>query len=519
MTIRSEIVAFLDEQIKEHPSVDKPRNINLICYYYGFGGASLPTLDETAEQFDGIRTRERVRQILNRDFRDPVTAADIPSARRFLSVVNGEPYWTLSKLDQVILDDGVAGDTFSIPGMLRLCSDLGLTQSYAVFTPELEPATRGTLRTYEEHFVLPENDLFRLRKLLRVAKRAQGLRGIVRYDDLESEDTDFSSKRDLMIAIIRHIPSSWIRTEGDGLWYMFEDFENTLVNHGRKALTAFSDCDPKYLAQSIHTAMSRRPNRFEYPSVELISDYLRTSVHFDFAHDRIRLLGQPMQMSEIEEQLNDYLQEHGGIRYTSGRTFLEEQGHEKPNIDRVLTQSPLVFVDKSRGRGNYTYHAVGSLTNDTTQQIIDEEQYAISRRRLREIHRTDDESQQSVRREQYILRQWLFAEKEEEKCALCGEIFSVGALVAAHKKKRSECNDAERRDPYIVMPLCLFGCDYLYENQHIFVDGGTLMEGIPLKQSGVERVYLEKIMGRKLDTRWLRGELSYFHRPITVVSS
>ena len=58
MTILSEMRAFLDGQIKEHARVDKPRNIELICYYYGFGDSALPIYDEIAQRFDGFKSRQ-----------------------------------------------------------------------------------------------------------------------------------------------------------------------------------------------------------------------------------------------------------------------------------------------------------------------------------------------------------------------------------------------------------------------------------------------------------------------------
>ena len=63
------------------------------------------------------------------------------------------------------------------------------------------------------------------------------------------------------------------------------------------------------------------------------------------------------------------------------------------------------------------------------------------------------------------------------------------------------------------MPLCLFGCDYLYERQHIYVEEGIVRRGVPLQSGGVEDAHTHELVGRRLEERWLEGQSTYFHRP------
>src|SRR5262245_46109236 len=58
-------------------------------------------------------------------------------------------------------------------------------------------------------------------------------------------------------------------------------------------------------------------------------------------------------------------------------------------------------------------------------------------------------------------------------CALCGRTYPVAFLVAAHVKQRASCSEEERRDwAHVVMPLCKFGCDDLYEHGYVSVEPG-----------------------------------------------
>jgi hypothetical protein len=92
--------------------------------------------------------------------------------------------------------------------------------------------------------------------------------------------------------------------------------------------------------------------------------------------------------------------------------------------------------------------------------------------KMREIYgQTDVDSATKQRQEQPYLRKYLFGKKKFEFCAICGHQYPVkGLMVTGHIKKRALCSDDERLDLNIVMPVCKFGCDSLYESGYIFVD-------------------------------------------------
>jgi hypothetical protein len=109
-----------------------------------------------------------------------------------------------------------------------------------------------------------------------------------------------------------------------------------------------------------------------------------------------------------------------------------------------------------------------------------------------------------------LLQDWLFKDKETEKCAICGRTFSCSSLVAAHKKKRSKCSEEERTDPYIVMPVCVFGCDFLYERGYFHVKAGYICSYNKGNLQHTEREYVRKYENHVMDPRWLRGSEKYF---------
>ncbi|GGH17231.1 HNH endonuclease [Paenibacillus segetis] len=80
------------------------------------------------------------------------------------------------------------------------------------------------------------------------------------------------------------------------------------------------------------------------------------------------------------------------------------------------------------------------------------------------------------RKEQSFLRRQLFQNKRVGVCGICGKQYPVDLLVAAHIKKRSKCSNEERLDhKNIIMPMCKFGCDDLYEKAYIVVRDGKVV--------------------------------------------
>lgn len=100
------------------------------------------------------------------------------------------------------------------------------------------------------------------------------------------------------------------------------------------------------------------------------------------------------------------------------------------------------------------------------------------------------------RREQNGLRMALLRGRDAAACALCGELFPARFLWASHIKKRAAANDDEARDlPSIAMLACVFGCDALFEDGYISVEGGRVI--------GTSKVSSESAIGRRIEE--LRG--------------
>ena len=114
------------------------------------------------------------------------------------------------------------------------------------------------------------------------------------------------------------------------------------------------------------------------------------------------------------------------------------------------------------------------------------------------------------RREQAAIRRELFQNRPLGNCCLCGELFPVTLLVAAHIKKRSQCTTKEKLDfGNIAAPMCRFGCDELYERGILGVSGGTIIRLSPKLQTEVVERYLKNVVGRTC-SHWSPTSSNYF---------
>ena len=113
------------------------------------------------------------------------------------------------------------------------------------------------------------------------------------------------------------------------------------------------------------------------------------------------------------------------------------------------------------------------------------------------------------RTEQDYLRHLLFP-GVEATCHLCGRLFDIEFLVAAHIKKRAQCTDTEKRDArHIVMAACRFGCDELFERGYITVEAdGAIVLSSALR--GQALAYASQHLAGKTLSTAMTGREEYF---------
>lgn len=512
MKIEEELLSFLQNNIKEGSK--KNRDIKIISYYYGFKEAEWPTLEETGKRYN-IATRERVRQIINNKFKIFANPDSFKTILKCIDIIKRKRYWSESELVDLIIQENLSEGNFNIRGLFNLMDDLGIDHGFEIYTPDLKKATRNTIALYEENFILAEENIKNIKSFLRKSQKIAGRCGIANLSYLKDEIDDYKSFSHLVEDLIRYSENAWTEEREDGFWYIFEDRDNTLVNYSEKIFSSIDSCDANRLAATYRNALDGRTFKYPYPPEDIIEEYLRSSVYFENDDDILSFIGEAGKLNEIDVDVIDYLKSKGTVKYPEFSAYLDTKGYTRPHIVKAITSSPIVFVDKSKGRTRYEYSLVNSTSHPIQKTSTSKDKYKAYLLRLRKFHElgTDETIQNKRRREQGVLQDWLFNDKDQESCAICGNTYSVKTLVTAHKKKRSQCHEAERLDPNIVMPVCVMGCDYLYEKQHIYVENGIIRKGLPLEHGRDENTVIDDLVGRQIDDKWLKGPASYFLPP------
>jgi hypothetical protein len=115
-----------------------------------------------------------------------------------------------------------------------------------------------------------------------------------------------------------------------------------------------------------------------------------------------------------------------------------------------------------------------------------------------------------IRAEQGYLRKKMFGNKKVSRCGICDEEFTINFLVAAHIKRRSACSDKEKLDfENIVMPMCKFGCDDLYEKGYIGINNGQISVFRYNDLTSYMNEYVSKLNGKEC-TYWSETTQEYF---------
>jgi len=140
--------------------------------------------------------------------------------------------------------------------------------------------------------------------------------------------------------------------------------------------------------------------------------------------------------------------------------------------DNYIIQGFNVLRDDQSANVLYAF----DLESDTYISEITKETFEDVVSKLEELEGTESEITSYRRLEQGYLQRHLFGNKTIATCACCHKEFPVSFLVTAHIKKRSKCTFEERIDPRIVMPMCKFGCDEVYEKGYVSVRDGYFID-------------------------------------------
>jgi hypothetical protein len=119
----------------------------------------------------------------------------------------------------------------------------------------------------------------------------------------------------------------------------------------------------------------------------------------------------------------------------------------------------------------------------------------------------------ATRREQRRLRAHLFGGRATANCDLCGRELPVDCIRTVHVKKRSVCDERERKDLSNIMAACTLGCDHLFELGYVRVAGDGTITGAAVAVTADLARSVERLAGRACAAHSASSELYFaWHR-------
>ena len=186
------------------------------------------------------------------------------------------------------------------------------------------------------------------------------------------------------------------------------------------------------------------------------------------------------------------------------RRFNEVAGYEPTNVIQgfeVLTPEKSRALDAAFDLHTDRYPA------DTTREAAEREVTD----RFAGANTLDSMQYAKSRDEQAYLRKLMFDRGGRSACSMCGHLFPTDLLVASHVKRRSHCSIEEQLDfANVVAPMCMFGCDALYERGYVVVDAnGVIARGrVDVEGSQTDEA-IARLIGRTC-SQWSATSARYY---------
>ena len=352
-----ELRMYLDTHLPDNGS--KARNMDLVCDYFGFSVSPWEDLQTLADKYK-FNSRERSRQIMQMAFRDFAAAGDLPLARHAASLLEIAGAITMEDFSQLLSEHGLLDHKVQARGLLIYLRELGLCPDFGVFVQDMVPLCKSMAAADPRIWLIDKQWLHKHRKMLHALYVLPGLIGLACLDDFfAAQDLDDRQQK-LAWLMLENMSDVWFTTDTDGTWFAIEGRTNRVINDLGKIFTLIDYGTPARLAQSIHNGLSNRAQKQRRPTPELIEKFLESSMHTEFDGSHIRFTGAAVELTPVEQDTVAWLRKRDHAGYPEIKEHLLKQGYSKPNIDKAITKSPLVFVDKSRGRSHYRYSWVGA---------------------------------------------------------------------------------------------------------------------------------------------------------------
>ena len=515
---------FLNQEIEKairdgYKGQNLERDIKFILEYFGFGEEIYPTQIFLSKKYGVGKTRGGGSYILRTKFNENYIGIEkLNVLREVDKILRSREYFFYSDFFILLIENHLIDEISYLPGLFNLLKYLGFALDYDIYNLGLNKVEREDFAQHDEFIIAHTTAYPQLKSDIRKTFEQLGRVSIRCLDDVYNKNHNFVFSFSDIKRIIRNTESSWCLDSDGKFWFLIGNRENRIINLLKKVYKVGKIFEQDILAEVI--TKSLREYAVTKPNSSIVKKYLQSAgvvdhdERFFFLDDSLE--DTKIKIEDIENAIISFLTKNQAETRANIIEYLNKLGYEKQaTIDSYIEYSPFFLkreINYKKAKSRETFEIVYIGNHHKDNHILVTSKYDLYRKQLQGLASTDGTTEQKIRNEQTILRNWLFENKSHEKCALCVKEYSIKSLVAAHKKPRRYCSTNERTDPYIVMPACKMGCDFVYEERWVKIEDGviTVDEKKIVKFSDHEKHYLQTLSGRNVDKMWLQGEKSYF---------
>jgi len=373
MIIQEEIARAIKGSANSNKKLD--RNIEIILYYYGFGDIGWPALQNIANKFN-IGTRERVRQVINSMFRDRFSVEDFDFLLKISDIITNEDHAyikseivakKLASKGFLMVKDG-AQSIPSLRGLFNMLHDMGLCLDYAICHRDLSSISRNDIdkTNLSDTYIINTKTIMKLQKIVFKARSLPNKTGLIKVVHMEEELAPMfrnaklgDLEKSVLMKILRESEDSLFITVDGHEYYAMDKKNNAVHNNVKKALKVNPRINIDRLAATVLGALRERGAKYPYPREDVIKEYLKHSTHFKVKNKMVFCDENSVELSPIENDIVKFFKNNGAeAKFPVIKNHLLELGYSSPHIVKSVSNSSIVFVDRSKGRGKYTYHMV-----------------------------------------------------------------------------------------------------------------------------------------------------------------
>ncbi|WP_067587307.1 hypothetical protein [Endozoicomonas ascidiicola] len=512
MSIRKELINLLEDQ---KITAEK---LNAILLYFGFIDSQLYTLEKIGEEL-GV-TKQAVTAMISRKLISKQTLSLKIKINEFIGIVDSKNYWSINNLEEEMeIAMLINEDEFNITGIFLLIDKLGIKTNSKLCNINLDEQARNHDGSNRTEYIISKDFLETIKQKFNKALRLQGKCGIANLEYIkEYLGADYSLIKELLLKQ----PKLWTsgNLEDDTFYYLLENRESTIINYHKLVFKIIDRVNPEYLSELYHNAMfagKKAEKRKEYtiPPKDVIQQYFESSKYFNNLNGMIIYTGDKKELSETNRLIVSFFNKtKTEVTFREIKDYLLESGISEDRINQMVTHSPIIYKNTSPGRKNYLYSLVSNNFPDHNNLELIDDFAEDTNELLQKISKNGtDKDTTTLRRlehpalEKYLTK--LYKNGLFSCCAICKKEFATTKeWIVAHKFKRKDCSDDIRTDVNIVMPLCIYGCDPLYEKGFIVINGNTgiVTTGERSNLSDYGNEYIDRIIGKKIDPIWMRGK-------------